>query len=257
MVYDAIMPYTIKQLAKLAGISVRTLHHYDEVGLLKPARAEKNGYRQYDDNDLMRLQQILFFRELEFPLEEVGRIMASPDFDMRAALREHRKLIEMKKKRLTGLITTIDKTIKRLDNEITMKDEELYCTFTKDEMEKYAEEARQRWGHTEAFRQSQERTKKFTKEDWKRFKEGAEIFGKKLASMMGRDPKGPEFQELVDQHYNALRTFYEPNLELYRGLADLYVNDPRFTAYYEKFAPGLAAFLREGMIAYCEKNRNK
>lgn len=136
------MNYSVQKLAKLASVSVRTLHYYDEIGLLKPVRL-KNGYRQYGENELLRLQQILFFRELDFPLEEIQRIMNSRYFDMSVALHDQRKLLELKKKRLNGLIKTIDKTLTKINLQNNMDDQELYGSFTKDEMDQYAAEAKE------------------------------------------------------------------------------------------------------------------
>ncbi len=116
----------------------------------------------------------------------------------------------------------------------------------------YAEEAKQRWGHTEAYKQSNERMKKMTKEDIANLKKNGEIFTRKLASVMPFGPKSREAQELIAQHYNGLRTFYEPNLEMYRGLANMYVDDPRFRAYYDRFAKGLAVFMRDAMNYYAD-----
>jgi DNA-binding transcriptional MerR regulator len=250
------MNYSVQKLAKLASVSVRTLHYYDEIGLLKPVRL-KNGYRQYGENELLRLQQILFFRELDFPLEEIQRIMNSRYFDMSVALHDQRKLLELKKKRLNGLIKTIDKTLTKINLQNNMDDQELYGSFTKDEMDQYAAEAKERWGHTEAYRQSQERTKHFTKDDWKKLKDGMDAFMKKIVATMDKGPKSPEFQKLISEHYNNLRMFYKPNLKMYRGLAEMYVADPRFTAYYENYAPGLAKVMKEAMIAYCDTHEQK
>ncbi|HTM67987.1 MAG TPA: MerR family transcriptional regulator [Candidatus Binatia bacterium] len=251
------MSYTVHQLAKLAGVSVRTLHHYDAIGLLTPARAEKNGYRLYGETELLRLQQVLFFRELDFPLAEVRRIIDRPDFDMRAALKDQRKLIELKKKRLDGLMDTIDRTVKRLDRNITMDDKDLYGDFSRQEMDAYAEEAKQRWGHTEAWRQSQERYKKMTKADLARVKDEGDKLMKEIAARRTEDPASTAVQALIARHYAALRTWYEPNLKMYRGLADMYVADPRFAAYYEKYAPGLAQFMRDAMHAFCDAGGEK
>lgn len=245
------MNYSVHQLANLASISVRTLHYYDEIGLLKPIRL-KNGYRQYGENELLKLQQILFFRELDFPLEEIQKIMNSRYFDMSVALQDQRKLLALKKKRLNGLIKTIDKTLVKINHEKHMNDEELYGSFTKDEMDQYAAEAKKRWGHTGAYKQSEERTKNFIKDDWKHLKEGMDTLTKKLAAAMDKGPRSPEFQKLIDEHYHSLRKFYEPNLEIYRGLANMYVDDPRFKAFYDKYAPGLAEMMREAMLAYCD-----
>lgn len=251
------MPYTVAQLATLAGVSVRTLHHYDRVGLLKPSRSAANGYRTYGEAELLQLQQILFFRELEFPLGEIRRIVTAPGFDMRAALEDQRRLLVLKRKRLTGLMRTIDTTLEKLTKQKPMDDKEMYGSFSKEEMDAYTEEAKQRWGHTEAWKQSQERTKHWTKEDYKRIAEEGAKFTKVVASHMGEDPASAPVQELIAKHYDALRTFYEPNLVMYRGLADMYVADGRFKAYYEKFAPGLAQFMHDAMHAYCDAQEAK
>lgn len=248
------MPYTVNQLATLAGISVRTLHHYDQVGLLRPASIRNNGYREYGETELLKLQQILFFRELEFSLDEIKRIMSMPNFDMRRALMEHREMIEQKKKRMGGLLKTIDKTIKRLNNEIIMEDKELFGDF---DHEQYAEEAKQRWGNTDAYKQSQERYAKMSKADIEKLKKDADAFMKVVAATADQGATSPAMQELIGQHYESLRTWYEPNLEMYRGLATMYVDDPRFTAYYEKYKQGLAVVMRDAMLHYADVQEGK
>lgn len=248
------MPYTIKTLATLAGISVRTLHHYDHVGLLTPSRAKKNGYRYYQEDDLLILQQILFFRELELPLEDIKHILTSPSFDMRAALRDQRVLLEQKKHRLSKLVNTIDKTLKKLNRTIHMDDTELYGSFSKEELEKYTEEARERWGTTDAFKHSQARVKKMGKAGLAKLAKASDELNAHIAEAMkaGLDPKSETVQQLIAKHYDGLRAFYEPSFELYRGLASMYLADERFTAHYEHIAKGLARFMHDGMIAYCD-----
>lgn len=253
------MSYTVQQLATLAGVSVRTLHYYDEVKLLCPARVEKNGYRFYEEAELLKLQQILFFRELDFSLEDIRRILSSPYFDMKAALRDQKKLIQLKRNRLDKLMQTIDKTIKKINKETTMKDEELYGNFSKEEAEAYAKEAKERWGHTEAYKQSQERVKKMGKAGLaKVLEESGKLTQEIAAAMKARqDPKSEAVQKLIARHYDSLRAFYEPNLEMYKGLATMYVDDHRFKATYEKIAPGLAQYLRDGMLHFAEANIGK
>jgi DNA-binding transcriptional MerR regulator len=251
------MPYTVNQLAKLASISVRTLHHYDQIGLLKPALLRKNGYREYGETELLKLQQILFFRELDFPLDDIKHIMSSPSFDARQALLDHRNMIELKKKRLSGLIKVIDKTLIQMDKKKPMDEQDLketYDTFGEDTVKKYAEEVKQRWGHTDAYKQSMERYAKLTKEDIEKYKKDADVFMKKAAEVSVKGALSPEFQEIIAQHFNALRTWYEPNFEMYRGMAKMYVEDPRFEAYYEKYKPGLARIFSEAMLHYADKN---
>lgn len=251
------MAYTVQQLAKLASVSVRTLHYYDQIGLLSPSRVKANGYRYYEEPELLRLQQILFFKELDFPLERIKSIIDSPSFDMKDSLLGQRNLIELKKNRLAKLIKTIDKTIKKINKEINMNDEDLYGNFTKEEYEKYTAEAKERWGHTDAWRESQERVRKMGKEGLKKaLDEGGQV-SIELAEAMkkGLDPKSTEVQEIIQRHYNWLKNFYEPGPEMYIGLANMYVEDERFTKNIDKTAPGLAAYMREGMIHFAKNSR--
>lgn len=232
----------------MASISVRTLHFYDEMGLLRPSHRKSNGYRIYEEKDLLRLQQILFFRELEFSLEQIKEIVDAPGFDVRKALKQHRNLIEMKQARLTGLLHTIDITIKKMNKEKEIKDEELYGSFSKDEMEKYKEEAKQRWGHTDAYKQSQERVKHWTKADYDRVqKEGYELM-EKMVAIMSKGAKSKEAQALIVLHRAGIDEFYTCSDEMYRGFANMYVDDSRFAAYYEKHHKDLPKFMREAML---------
>ncbi|MES2088322.1 MAG: MerR family transcriptional regulator [Patescibacteria group bacterium] len=247
------MKYSIQQLATLAGVSVRTLHYYDEVGLLSPVRENRNNYRQYGETELLRLQQILLYRELDFPLLDIKKILDSSNFSLHSALRDHRKIIEEKKIRLSRLLKTIDKTINKINHKNNMTDKELYEAFGS---ENYAEEAKQKWGHTDAYKQSAARVKKLTKEDIAQIKAASDALMKELVKNMTRSPKDPAVQKLIAKHYDSLRTFYEPNLQIYRGLAEMYIADKRFTANFEKYAVGLAQFMHDAMIFFVENQKN-
>jgi DNA-binding transcriptional MerR regulator len=251
------MSYTIKQLAEMADVSTRTLHYYDEIGLLKPSFVKSNGYRFYFESDLLRLQQILFFRELDFSLKEISEILSFPNFNISRALYDQRELIELKRKRLARLIKTIDKTINKINNNKYMKDEELYAGLDKGEAKAYAKEAKARWGNTEAYKESQKRVKAMTKDDMARIqKESDELMGE-IVLKMSYGAESGEVQVLIDRHYKNLRNFYEPNLELYQRLAEMYVADERFTAYFDKYAVGLAKFMKEAMLFYCKRQAQK
>lgn len=251
------MAYSVQQLAKLANTSVRTLHYYDEIGLLSPSRVSRNGYRQYGEAELLRLQQIMFFRELDFPLVDIKRILSSPYFDMAAALTDHRKLIELKKKRLNKLLVTIDQTIKKLNHETIMKDEELYDSFGDEEMKGYAEEAKQRWGSTDAYKQSQARVSKMTKTQMAQLKEDGKKHTQVIADAMDLGVESPVVQDLIAKSHAGVNFFYDCSLEMFRNLGQMYVDDPRFAAYYEKFRPGLAVFMRDAINVYCDAQANK
>jgi len=245
--------YSVQQLADIAGVSVRTLHHYDEIGLLSPKR-ESNGYRVYEEAELLRLQQILLYRELEIPLDEIAAILAKPNFHLVGALNEHRKQMELKQERLKNLITTIDNTLAKISGKKEMSDDELFEAFWEKHEKEYAKEAEERWGNTDAWKQSKERTKHMIKEDFKRLAKEGEDWTANFAKLSEKfSPESPEIQEKIKEHYNALRTFYDPSPELYRGLADMLAEDPRFAIYYDKHRAGLATFMRDAMHAYCDK----
>jgi DNA-binding transcriptional MerR regulator len=249
------MAYTVKAVADLAGITIRTLHHYDEIGLLKPANVTDSGYRLYTEADLERLQQVLFFRELGVALSDIKSIIDSPGFDRREALRSHRKLLVERKVRLDRLISSVDRTLDALERGIRMDEKELFDGF---EPAEYAEEAKQRWGQTEAYKQSRERTQKYTKPDWEQIGAESKAINEGLAALMDRSPSDPEVQELVRRHHQQINDrFYTCSTEIYRGLADMYVADQRFAANYEKVKPGLTEFLRAAMHAYCDKLEGK
>ncbi|MCB0235981.1 MAG: MerR family transcriptional regulator, partial [Anaerolineae bacterium] len=150
--------YGVRELARLAGVSVRTLHHYDQIGLLTPSSRTAAGYRQYGADDLMRLQQILFFKELDVPLGEIRAILDDPEFDQIAALEQHRRLLQLQSERLAQLLKTVDKTIQKLtEDTMTLTNEELYEGFSKEQIESYENEARERWGSTDAYKESRKR----------------------------------------------------------------------------------------------------
>lgn len=250
------MTYTVKQLAKLAGISVRTLHYYDETGLLKPSFMKANGYRCYEEKELLTLQQILFFRELEFPLEKIKQIMQSPGFDSLAALSDQQKLLELKKKRIEKLLITIKKTKEFLKGGDSMSNDDKYSAFSDPAYQKYKDEVEQRWGDTQAYKQSMERVGKMTKADLERFKAESEDISRNIAELMtkGFSYDSPEVQKQIDRFYKYLHNFYDPSYKMFKGLGQMYVDDPRFREVYEKRAKGFAEFMRDAMAFYADEH---
>lgn len=247
------MPYTVNQLAKLSSVSVRTLHYYDEIELLKPSKIANNGYRLYDEPELLRLQQILFFRELEFSLEEIKRFLSQPEYQIAQSLRDQKHLIELKRARLDRLINTIDVTMNRMTSDDNkMPDEELYDAFKDDDVKQYQVEVEKRWGNTDAYKQSQERVGKMTKAQMTEMKEAGKRFTQELADSMDMPINDPVVQVLVERHYQGIQTFYDCTPQMHRTLGQMYGDDPRFTAYYDKFRPGLAMFLRDAIHYYWE-----
>jgi DNA-binding transcriptional MerR regulator len=251
------MAYTVKAVAELAGITVRALHHYDRLGVLKPATATSSGYRLYTEADLERLQQVLFFRELGFGLKEIKAIVDNPGFDRGEALRSHRRLLMEKQQRLERLIRSVDRTIDSMEREIPMDEQKMFEGFDEAKLEEYRKEARARWG-SEKVDESDRRTSKYTKEDWAEIRAESEAISLGLAALMDRDPADPEVQALVERHYRQINErFYNCSLEIYRGLGDLYIDDARFTANYERIKPGLAQFMRAAMHAFCDRQTAK
>jgi DNA-binding transcriptional MerR regulator len=248
------MKYTIKQLATMAGISVRTLHYYDEIGLLKPSTIHINGYRYYGEKELMTLQQILFFRELDFSLEKIKRIMQSPQYNHIAALEDQKKFLELKKDRVDRMITTITNTINTMKGGEDMSNNDKFSAFSDPTYQKYIDEVEQRWGNTNAYKQSMERVGKMSKADLEKVKAEAGDITSQIALLMteGYAAESTEVQEQIDRFYQHLHHFYDPNYEMFRGLGQMYVDDPRFTATYEKIAPGLAEFKRDAMAFYAD-----
>lgn len=251
------MNYTVQQLAKLAHVSVRTLHYYDQVDLLKPSFVAKNGYRYYQQKELIRLQQILFFKELDFSLKDIQSMLSKPDYSVVEALKDQKKLMRLKKDRLDELIKSIDKTIKNMTNNQKIKDEELYDAFADDDVKQYQQEVKDRWGNTDAYKQSMAKVSKMTKAEMEKLKADGKALTQKIADNMDKGFDNPDVQELIAQAHQGVNFFYECSLEMYRNLGNMYVADPRFAAYYEKFRPGLAKFMQQAINYYCDVNSKK
>lgn len=246
------MRYSVKQLADLSSISVRTLHYYDEIGLLKPTYVGENGYRYYEEQELCKLQQILFYKELDFSLENIQEIMSSGKFNAVDALQDQQKLLEKEQKRIVKLLINIEKTIINIKKGEKMNTSDMFEPFTDDELKQLKEEAKQKWGNTDVYKQSVERTKGWKKEDYDRIKAEGIALAKKLALAMDLDMKSTEVQTLIGQHYASISIFYDCSLDFYKNLGKMYTEDPRFTTYYDTFRPGLAIWLQQAIEYYCD-----
>ena len=250
----------VGEVARIAHVSVRTLHHYDAVGLLTPSGRSDAGYRLYTQADLERLQQVLFFRELGFALGEIRRIMLDPHFDRRRALTAQRSLLAEKARRARDMLTAVGEALAALEKGTQMDADDMFEAFGDFDPAQYEDEARQRWGETDAYTESARRTATYTKADWQRVKqEGDEITAAFVGALdRGLDPAGPDVQAIAGRHWDYLaRWFYEPSVDLYAGLGDLYVNDPRFTKNIDKARTGLAAYQRDAMRAYARSRRDR
>ena len=245
--------FTVKQLSKMAGVTPRTLHHYDEIGLLKPSRIGDNGYRYYGEEALLKLQQILFYRELDFPLDDIKKIMGRRDFDVLGALQTHKDALQKQTARLNRLLATVDNTIQHLKGEKIMSQKGLFEGFSEEEQEKYALEAEQLYD-PETVRESNRKWKAYSAGK----KEAIMAEGKAVyVDMIVAMPKGAssaEVQALVERWRKHMDYFWTPNLDQLLGIASGYNNDPRFKANFDKMHPQLAEFMLEAVQVYVEKS---
>src|SRR5664279_1978256 len=249
------MSYSIGQVADLAGVTVRTLHHYGQIGLLEPADRTGAGYRRYSPDDLQRLQHILFYRELGFSLDDIATILSDPGANTSAHLRRQRELLNDRIARLNVMVAAVEKEMEALTMGIQLTPEEKFEIFGPNYSEDYETEAEQRWGDTDAWAQSQQRTSKLTKEQWIEIKETGDDLNRRLAAAMhgGAAPTSTEAMDLAEEHRRGIQTFYDCPPEMHRGLGEMYVADERFTRNYEDVAPGLAVWLREAINANADR----
>jgi DNA-binding transcriptional MerR regulator len=244
--------FSVNQLAKLAGVSVRTLHHYDEIGLLKPSVRSETKYRYYGKDELLRLQQIMLYKELDFTLAQIAEILDDPDFNILKALHDHKLELQRRKKRMDALMKTVDKTIKQLKTKIEkMNYEEMYKGFTKEQAEAYKKEAIERWGE-KTIHDSEKRILAMNKGEWEVLKQKGDNIYKSLAKLMHLDPADKKVQSLIKEHYDMTGKFFDVTLEIYKNLGTMYVEDDRFKAFYDKYDKDLAVFLRNAIHVYCK-----
>jgi len=245
--------YTVKQLSDLAGISVRTLHYYDEIGLLSPSKVGANGYRFYDDAAVLRLQQILFYREIGLELTQIKTILDSPDFDLLEALRSHRQVLGKKIDRLQNLVKTVDNTILHLTGEELVSKKRLFEGFSSEKQQEYERSARLAYGPS-IVDESIKRWKSYSQaERDKAAEEGNQIYSDLVDAIeAGRSAHSAEVQAILERWHNHLRYFYEPTLEILRGLGDLYNSDPNFIANFKNLHPDLPEYLQTAIAEYVD-----
>ena len=243
------MKMQIKEFAKLTGVSVRTLHYYDEIGLIKPALVDaQNGYRFYDENSLLRMQEILFYRELDFPLKSILEILSSPDYDKQKALAEQRKLLELKKERLERIIDALDGATK---GKVTMAafDNSDYETARK----QYEVEAKQRWGKTEAYKEHEQKTANYSKDKWQDVNDGLMSVFAKFAECKknGNTANSEQAQALVIELKDYItENYYTCTKKILAGLGQMYVADERFKTNIDKNGDGTAEFVSKAIGNY-------
>lgn len=246
------MGLSVGKVAELASVSVRTLHHYDEVGLLSPSARSDAGYRLYDDADLARLQQILFYRELGFPLDDIGKIMSDPEFDRRDALLEQRRMLERKGRHIGAMLEAIDRALDASQKGIVMNKEEMFEVFGDFDPAEYEDEVKERWGDTDAYKESNRRTSRYTKQDWERIKaEGTAQMERMIALFdEGASPEDPRSMDVAEEARLSIdRNFYPCSPEMHVHLGEMYVADPRFTKFYDQHREGLAQWFCDAITA--------
>ncbi|OEV11859.1 MerR family transcriptional regulator [Streptomyces nanshensis] len=246
------MSYSVGKVAGFAGITVRTLHHYDEIGLLVPSERNRAGHRRYGDADLDRLQQILFYRELGFPLDEVAALLDDPDADPREQLRRQHEMLRTRIEKLQKMAAAVEHAMEARKMGIDLTPEEKFEVFGDHDPDRYAEETERRWGGTDAYRESQRRASAYTKDDWLRIKQEGEEWGRLFVEVMesGQGPESEAAMDLAEDHRQQIcRNFYDCPHEMHTCLAEMYVADERFTAYFEAIKPGMAEYLREAILA--------
>jgi DNA-binding transcriptional MerR regulator len=242
---------TVGDVARMAGITVRTLHHYDEIGLLRPSERRPNGYRAYTDADIGRLQQILTYRELDLGLEEIERLLDEPGSTVEA-LRRARKRVEQRMTKLRRIGAGLEAAIEAESKGRRMTPEEKLRVFGDFDPDEYAEEVEERWGGTDAYTESKRRTDGYTAEDWARHQAEADEINQGLLALMaeGVAPDSERAATLVDAHRDLItRWFYDCSPEIHAGLGAMYVADERFRANIDKAGEGLARYLSDAIAA--------
>lgn len=242
---------TVKQLSRIAGITPRTLHYYDQIGLLKPTRLGENGYRYYDEQALLRLQQILFYRELQIPLEEIRTILEDPEFNALSALAHHRTELRKRIAQMEKLVETVDRTILYLGGKRTMDSKQLFEGFSEEQQAEYEKEAKRMYD-PEVVKASNRRWKGYSTAEKQRIGEEGNAIYQDFLLAMARGPASPEAQSVVARWSKHMEYFWTPSKKQLLGLANGYNDDPRFKEKFAKIHPDLAAFIRAAVEVYIE-----
>ena len=246
---------TVKQLSKLAGVTPRTLHHYDEIGLLKPSRVGDNGYRYYGEESVLRLQQILFYRELDIPLEDIKKIMGRRDFDVLGALQSHKDALKRQVIRLNNLIRTVDNTIDYVKGKTEMSNKQLFEAFSDEQQAEYEKEIMDTYDPA-TVKAAGKKWKEYTAADKERMGQEGNALYQDLVLAIPKGADSPEAQACVERWRRFIEYFWIPNDEQLAGLTNLYNEDPRFKANFDKIDVRLAGFLRDAINIYVENRKN-
>jgi DNA-binding transcriptional MerR regulator len=250
------MRYTVNKLAKLSGVSSRTLRFYDEIDLLKPAFVGNNQYRYYEEEQLLMLQQILFYRELGFPLSDIQQIISSDDFNKIEALNTHKSILQSSLERTETLIKTIDKTISHIRGKLIMRDKEMYDGFDPVKQQEH-EQYMLKMGtlSQKEIDDSWKKVRHWKKSDWEQFKQVGEQLNQDLAKAMSNHlkPIDMEVQALIQRHYSWVKNFWTPTKASYMRLAQMYLDHPDYRYFYNRYHPNMVEYLVEAMKIYSER----
>ena len=246
------MRLSVGEAAKIIGVSVRTLHYYDEIGLLKPSEVSESGYRYYDEENISMLQQILFYRELELPLGEIAVILRNPSHDRTETLKKHRNLLLLKKQRIAKLLELVDNTL----GDDNMGNDKMLIENYESAKAWYADEVREHWGSTDAYKESARRGKSRTDAEKTSLMCETEDIFKGFSALIGKAPESPDAQALVERWKNFITAeFYLCSNEILAGLGEMYVSDPRFTENLDKYGAGTAKLMSDAIKIYCSRQR--
>lgn len=256
--YEDFMAYKVKELAKISGISVRTLHYYDEIGLLKPAYISDKDYRYYEEKELLRLQQILFFRELSIPLSEIKKILSASDFNQLESLKSHRANLVQEINRKQNLINTIDKTIKYLGGKIDMEHQNLYYGFESPKQKEYEQYLVSEGIVSESdLEASKKKVGTWSDKDKEKYKKECEEINCSLVNAIDTFlyPSDTKVQDLIQKHYNWVKKCwpYNPTKEKYIQLGEMYIENADFKSFFDNYHPRLAQFLSDSMKVFAER----
>lgn len=241
--------FAVKQLSSIAGVTPRTLRYYDHIGLLKPSHVARNGYRYYDDAALLRLQQVLLYRELGMPLKEIRNIVAHPDFDVLTALEGHREELHKRIARMEHLVRTVDDTILHLKGKKEMSQRQFFEAFSDEQQAQYEKEAMQVYDPA-VVKASIKKRKSYTAAEKQRIGEEGNAVYEDMLRAIPKGASSPEAQAAVKRWRRHIEYFWNPNDQQLLGLADVYNSDPRFKANFDKIDPKLAEFIREAVRVY-------
>lgn len=241
----------VNDVVQLTGVTARALHYYDKIGLLRPTYVAETGYRYYTEENLEQLQQILFYRELEFSLKEIKEIFSRPGYDEKQALRQQKELLRLKKERLEKLMSLIDK---KLNGGNKMSFKEFDMKKIEETRKKYTAEAIERWGDSDAYRESQQKTDRYTKKDWALITQEANQIFAEFWAIRGEKPDSDQAFALVQKWQKHItKNFYNCTDEILAGLGLMYQHDERFAENIDQAGSGTAAFMSEAIAAYCAR----